>query len=312
MKSSREARTAPLRSTPAPTTAGQLDSCTRRAARRGLRVHRRARGVERGLPRVAGATNHRPRRAALATHRRARRYPPAGAPMPRLAIFSAILATFSLAAASNGCNKGDGDAYENYRAATPTGGNKCAPTPVPVCEDLRADATLTASALYPTARVGSKHGGAKACTKAGDAAVTTESNGDLCVGAPPSSPSPPPPYPPSSPPSPLWSTPRPIAPPRRRRVRRALCVPLRRVRLQGPDGGQLRPARDGGGARHVPDRRVQRHRRDGRVVQPERKPASFGPRVRAAAADTPAAARRRPSTTGRACTIRLAAWCAHA
>ena len=107
--------------------------------------------------------------------------------MPRLAIFSAILATFSLAAASNGCNKGDGDAYENYRAATPTGGNKCAPTPVPVCEDLRADATLTASALYPTARVGSKHGGAKACTKDGGSAVVTESNGDLCVGAPPSS-----------------------------------------------------------------------------------------------------------------------------
>ena len=91
--------------------------------------------------------------------------------MPRLAIFSAILATFSLAAASNGCNKGDGDAYENYRAATPTGGNKCAPTPVPVCEDLRADATLTASALYPTARVGSKHGGAKACTDAASASA---------------------------------------------------------------------------------------------------------------------------------------------
>ena len=196
MKSSREARTAPLRSTPAPTTAGQLDSCTRRAARRGLRVHRRARGVERGLPRVAGPMNHRPRRAALATHRRARRYPPAGAPMPRLAIFSAIVATFSLAAASNGCNKADGETYENYRAATPSGGNKCAPTPVPVCEDPRADATLTASELYPTAIVGSKHGGTKACTKAGGAAVTTESNGDLCVGAPPSSPSPPPPLPP--------------------------------------------------------------------------------------------------------------------
>ncbi len=128
--------------------------------------------------------------------------------MPRLAIFSAIVATFSLAAASNGCNKADGETYENYRAATPSGGNKCAPTPVPVCEDPRADATLTASELYPTAIVGSKHGGTKACTKAGGAAVTTESNGDLCVGAPPSSPSPPPP-PTPPPPLPLPSGRRP-------------------------------------------------------------------------------------------------------